>query len=109
VETDLAQRWGSIYVAKLAPCPTSEAGEPAMISRALANLERFSVVGRVENLPAFATDIEGVLGMRPDIPHLNPTPVDASTRPPLTSEVRERVEDLCRPNQAIYDAVVAGI
>ena len=73
------------------------------VDAALDNLRRFAVVGLLEDLNRFASDIAARFGHRPAIPHTNQSPVPASERDQdIDPAIRNRIAELCVADVEIY-------
>lgn len=84
-------------------------GEPS-VERALRTLRRFSVVGVLEELDAFASAFAARYGTSLKVPHFNRNPVSVHVqKQKVTPEIWRRVEEICRPDLELYDAVRAGV
>lgn len=109
IESTRAHDVGCDYVQLLAGTTDEDpaiAREQKTVDLALANLERFSVVGLLEQLDQFVDDFETCFGTRLDILHRNRNPASKKKRrDEITPEIRRRVEEICEPNQVIYDEV----
>ncbi|MEM8598296.1 MAG: hypothetical protein AAGF99_00105 [Bacteroidota bacterium] len=107
IETDRAVAYGRSYVMNLAGgIPLAEAATDAAVEQAIANVERFAVVGVLEDLDTFAADCRARFGLPVEIAHRNKNPRGAGQqREELSPEVMARVEALCAPNRRVYDAV----
>lgn len=113
LETPRAALLGSVQLRHLADVGEEgeplEAGEGAShdaVRRALENLERFAVVGRLEELDGFNDAFEARFGRRLTIPRRNvnrqrPERDEAAGRP----EVLERIRELCGPDRGVYEGV----
>lgn len=74
--------------------------EARAIDLARQNMERFTLIGFLEDLPGFATDFGRHFGVKPRIPHYNKAedkPVD------LTPDQRRRLEVLCAPDIELFE------
>jgi hypothetical protein len=96
VETERAVIYGRMYVRHL-----SESGE---VEEALANLDRFDLVGILERLPDFAEQFQRMFGTPLSLGHRNENPLGAERqREMITPAVRARVEELCEPDMRVYE------
>ncbi|MDP5307515.1 sulfotransferase family 2 domain-containing protein [Paracoccus spongiarum] len=76
--------------------PEDEAGALALARR---NIERFSLIGFLDDLPGFADGFAALFGPRPRIAHYN----KADEAPfAMTDAQRDRLEALCAPDIALY-------
>lgn len=106
--TPAARDYGSDYVRFFARAKDADLRSEAAIADALAGLERFAVVGVLEELERFLADFEAAFGVRPRVPHRNASPAPRARRE-VPAEVRRAVERLCAPNRAVYRAVRARL
>ncbi|MBB4023444.1 MULTISPECIES: sulfotransferase family 2 domain-containing protein [Actibacterium] len=107
LQTDRARRLGASYVEYYSGQPKApDLADPALIKKAIANLrEKFSVVGRLEDLPGFTADLKRELGVRVRVGHENKGRQSKDTRKStITPELMEQVRKLCAPDIAIWDA-----
>lgn len=73
----------------------------AGVSRAIANLERFDVVGILEHPERFKAAMHSELGLRLHLPKRN---VGRHKRKdPISEETRRRIEAMCRHDLVIYN------
>lgn len=86
----------------------SSDGQPT-IQRALEALRRFAVVGVLEDLTGFLDAFQVRFKRRLRVPHFNRSPVPVHVqRQRVTRDVWCRVEEICRPDLELYDAVRSG-
>lgn len=109
LETPRGTALGQDYVCLLTGSGTFGRQEPPeipsteQIDQAKHNLDRFHVVGCLEDLPAFASQLEHRLGIALDIGQKNKNPVSSSKKEQVvTPEIRERIRALCAPNIELY-------
>ena len=105
LNTDRAARMGATYVEYFAGLPKdADIRTDRAIDRAVANLERFDVVGRLGDLDTFTTNIRKRLGFRVRIGHENKSRgADGDIRSQtLTPEQMRKVRDLCAPDIAVW-------
>lgn len=96
IETERAVIYGSMYVRHL-----SASGE---VAEALANLDRFDLVGTLERLPDFAERFQRMFGTPLSVGRRNENPLGAERqREMITPELRARVEELCEPDMRVYE------
>jgi hypothetical protein len=105
LDTDRARRLGATYVEYYAGLPKdADITSPAAVNAAIANLRRFDVVGRLDDLAGFQRDLRSALGVRVSIGHENaarqPRPQRESV---ITPELRQKAIELCAPDRAIWD------
>ena len=77
---------------------------PAAIAKAIHNLEKFKIVGTLEELKGFEAEIRQRYGVKSRIGHLRKSPrpgyLKFSEQP---KEVQERLLELCQPDMLIYE------
>lgn len=108
-DTPRARRLGTVFVRRLGGAAEAayDAGYgttlEADIERACANLDRLACVGVLEHMPEFLDAFAARFGKRLHLRHENPNPVAREDqRRSLTPDVQARIEDLCRPDLAVY-------
>lgn len=104
LETERARQLGSTYSEYFSGLPkdTDFASAPA-VSAAIANLKRFDVVGRLDDLAGFEDKLHKALGARIRIGHENKMRQPSTIKSKLvTPELRKKVEELCAPDLAIW-------
>lgn len=74
--------------------------EEACLALALARLERFSLIGFIDDLPGFLGRFRAMFGVGLDLGHANEARVE---RIGLTPDQRARLEALCRFDRRIHD------
>lgn len=105
LESPAARMYGHDYAFYLGP-GRPETGEPLDVAATIANLDRFEVIGLLEELPRFVHDFERAFGPRLRILHQNRTPAPASARKLAEDpDLRAKVEALCSVNLEVYEAV----
>lgn len=106
--TEAARDYGSDFVRFFARDKEADPSSDAAVRDAVAQLERFDVVGVLEELPSFLEAFRERFGVRLRMPHENSNPVaDPHRRVP--DELRREVERLCAPNRAVYERVRATL
>ncbi|AWX93848.1 hypothetical protein DPM13_14545 [Paracoccus mutanolyticus] len=70
------------------------------MERALRNMERFSLIGFLEDLDGFSRDFAALFGVRPWIPHYNSAGQDKPFA--MTTEQRDRLAALSAPDIELY-------
>lgn len=108
IETEEAKFFGAFYaVAFNGNVSVAEATTQSGINRAIANLEKFSLVGTLENIDRFAEDYRGIFGAELLIPRRNTSVVAQEKQHSLvTPEIRAKVEELCQASTEIYQYVL---
>lgn len=99
---------GAEYAAYFADLPgDADIRTAEAVDRAVVNLRRFDLVGRLDDLQGFALGLRRELGVRLRFGHENrssPRP-DAVRWADLTEAQRDRVKQLCAPDIAIWNAI----
>lgn len=104
LDTESASAYGNDYVRYLSSDKErSEWGSAEAIDDAIENLGNFEVIGVLEEMQRFVADFRGRFGVKLRIEVHNSSPVSRQSRDSqVTPEIRQRIEDLCRPNLAVY-------
>lgn len=104
LESPRAGRLGASYVEffcglpKEADVTTSES-----IDAAISNLRKFDVVGRLDDLNAFATALKEQLGVRLRIGHENKArQPEAAKKQLLTPDIQNEIKKICAPDLALW-------
>ena len=106
LETPAGAAMGHSFITALTNASTGTiTSDPEATEQALARLKLFSLLGTVENLSDFADRFYRKFGARIRIPHINRASPSDNKQKQLPSFIKERVMEICRPNQQIYDAV----
>jgi hypothetical protein len=106
--TERARRMGAEFVEMFADLPNeADIRTPQAISAAVANLQRFDLVGRLEDLDGFSEGLRQVLGIRIRIGHENRTGRGAAkvSGRDLTATQRAAVDQVCAPDIAVWKAL----
>lgn len=102
VETERAQKMGRTYVRRL----TADRKAPDAVETVILTLQRFDVVGVLEEMDALVRDCERVVGERLSVPILNTSPRGERERADeITPAIEAKVRALCAPDLRIYEAV----
>jgi hypothetical protein len=106
--SETGRHLGSDFVHKLTDgIPAEDCASDAAVERALHNIDKFDLVGVIEEIDAFTADFEDAFGFRLDVPHVNKSPVDKRRKKEaITDEIRARVESYCEPDLRIYNYVL---
>jgi hypothetical protein len=88
----------------------SDCRDGDLVQCAITNIDKFDVVGVLEELGAFKRDLSRVLGANINIPvrNTNPTPTKQK-RSEITREIHRKVVEICKPDQQVYDHVVHNL
>ncbi len=83
---------------------------PPAIDKAIANLQQFHLVGALEHLETFAAQFQGLFAVQLQIANKNRSPVTKQKQEQqVSAEVLAKVQELCRPNTAVYDYAVTHL
>ncbi len=104
VKTERAANLGRLFVRFLSgECEIGAAPMPSRIEAAINNLEKFDLVGVLEDLPQFCRAFRQTFGRRLAIDKLNGSPLAAACQHHLiTADIRAQVEELCGPDLQVY-------
>ena len=107
IESSRGRFMGSLITRSLAG---TNCEEESMVARAIENVAKFDVVGVLEDLGKFKSDVRDLLGASIDIPVRNTSPTPAHQRgKEITPEIHRKVVELCQPDQVVYDYVVTNV
>jgi hypothetical protein len=102
-----AVRWGATYVELFRGGlePHDRPVDEGDVEAACTNLDRFSVVGCLEHLPAFASALRAATGLPVTVGRENPGAAPSAAREELLADDRavERIRELCEPDRLVYD------
>ncbi len=80
------------------------------IERAISNLKKFHLVGVLEHLPDFIDQFYTLYKVELKVPRMMKSPVtDDFKATQITPEIRAKVEEMNKPNIAIYNYVVENL
>ncbi|MEM8979249.1 MAG: sulfotransferase family 2 domain-containing protein [Pseudomonadota bacterium] len=105
--TERAKRVGATFVEYYCGRPSQmDICSSAAVERAIANLAHFSVIGDLANLQGFERGIAKELGVKVKIRHENKNTADRKvvSLAGLSESVRAKVEALCAPDLAVWQA-----
>ena len=107
LDTERARRLGATYSEFYSGLPiSSDFASDEAVARAVKNLDKFDVVGRLDDLPEFEERLKATLGVRIRVGYENKMNVgNSEARQSLTPEQMSRVEELCRPDLAVWEHV----
>ncbi|MBT3027055.1 MAG: sulfotransferase family protein [Candidatus Thiodiazotropha sp. (ex Ctena orbiculata)] len=107
INTERAKKLGATYAEFFCGLPKDvDFASDEAIQAALANLKKFDVVGRLDDLPAFAGDIKRELGVKLRIGHENRSRKTSSeVKSVISPEVKRKIEELCRPDIKIWEMI----
>ncbi|MCR9111525.1 sulfotransferase family 2 domain-containing protein [Marivita sp. XM-24bin2] len=107
LESVRAKRMGAIYCEYFSGLPKeADVWNEDASARAISNLQKFDVVGRLDQIDAFTETIEKELGFKIRIGHENKDPKRGSgiRVSDLSRSQLEKVHALCAPDTAVWDA-----
>jgi hypothetical protein len=109
IETEQGRSYGAMYCDYLASLdPQADFATDAAVRAAIANLDKFAVVGFLDDLEGFAAGIRREFGFRPRIGHRNRNEaVPADDQRGLSAALRKRIEAVCAPDLEIFHAARA--
>ncbi|TFL16374.1 sulfotransferase family 2 domain-containing protein [Jannaschia formosa] len=105
--TARARQMGSSYGEYFSGLPSdADFGSAEAVERATQNLAHFSVVGRLEDLDGFRTQLSDALGIRVRIGHENRGRAGSKSLrvDDLSPEIQDEIRRLCAPDIAVYQA-----
>lgn len=110
LETERARRLGASYVEYYCGLgPDADLRSESTIQAAIRNLGKFSVVGSLDDLPAFEMALRRELGVSVRVRQENRSrESEFEKRDVVTPELRQRAAELCGPDLAVWNAFKAG-
>ena len=111
VDSERGRYHGLNYVANLTDLGPGVSWEgDRAIAEAIENVSRFHVVGVLERMDGFIRDCSSLIGTPLVIGHRRKSPKpDGRSREEISPEVLQRIQDVCAPNQRVYEAVLSRI
>jgi hypothetical protein len=105
IESEMGARYGTLFGEFFSGLPSdSDFGSPQAVEAAKRNLDKFAVVGFLDDMPRFEQDLKRELGVSIAIRHQNKSKVQDQTKKKLvTQEIRQRITELCAPDIEIYN------
>lgn len=80
------------------------------ISRAINNLRKFHLIGVLEHLPEFVAQFQSLYEVKLKVPRMMRSPVSKEFKAnQITPEIVAKVEEMNKPNLAIYEYVVNNL
>lgn len=106
LQSERARRIGATYVEYLCGLPKEVPPySDEAIAAAIQNLSRFQVIGRLDQLDRFESDLKRELGVRIRIGHENKGKPVARRKSELENpDLKARIAALCAPDLAIWEA-----
>jgi hypothetical protein len=106
LKTKRAIRSGQTYLNLLANESIKDgSGLENYIQQAVENLEKFSVIGILEDLDSLRQDFKECFGAQLRIPKRNTNPLNKSHQKEIiSSEMKEKICEICQPDIIIYEA-----
>lgn len=95
------QAAGRVYADTFCGDPSLVPGSAEAVDAAVANLRRLAVVGRLDDMSSFGAAVARVTGRPVTIPTRNA----GKAQTDMVAEQQAAIEELCRPDQAVYDAL----
>lgn len=110
LETPRARKVGAIYGEFFAGLPLgADFTNAEAVERAIANLQAFDVVGRLDDLPGFTGALRQKLGLTVKVGHENRKgQVRKTTKLDITPAQHARITEICAPDIAIWNAVAGA-
>jgi hypothetical protein len=108
LNTERASRLGAEYIEMFSDFPIgADLRAQEAISAAIANLRKFDVVGRLDDLSAFSDSLKRELGIRVRIGHENKAhkTKDLIAGSALTDDQRNAVQNICAPDTKVWQAI----
>jgi len=106
VKTDKAALFGRTYPRYLVEGMESM-DDATIVSESIDTLSKFTLVGCLERLDLFASRFEQLFGASLSFGQKNANPLaKAEQQAMITPQIRDRVEELCRPDMEIYEFVL---
>jgi hypothetical protein len=105
LNTERALRLGAEFVECFADLPNdADVRTPQAAAAAIANLRKFDVVGRLDDLPGFGDALRRELGIRVRIGHENRARGGGDTvrAADLTDAQKARLQEVCAPDIAVW-------
>lgn len=108
LDSDRAILMGNTYVRKLTDgIPGLEASQPKAIKQAIENLDKFTLVGVIEELDIFIKNYNSVFAVPLKVKQFNKNPVSkAKQKQKITEQVNKKVREICQPNWEVYQAAL---
>ncbi len=102
IETKQAKSFGRAFVDEITEdLKKSSIDSEELIKIALGRYKRFSILGRLDDLPDFARKFEEKFQHKLDIKYLNRTP-EGRKDARLSDSVMSRIAELCAPDISLY-------
>lgn len=110
LESERGIRQGNAYVLSFTEgLSTAEATSDNAVKIAIENLNKFTLVGILEQLDRFKEDFEERFGVKLLVEQLNKNPLQKSKQQEMISDnIRQRVEEVCQPSLKVYNAMMAA-
>lgn len=108
LESERGIRQGNAYVLSFTEgLSTAESFLDDAVNQAIENLNKFALVGILEELDKFSVDFEENFGVKLFIKQLNKNPLEKSKQEQMISkEIRQKVEEVCQPSLKVYNAIM---
>ena len=100
LQSDLALGHSSVLVRYFSgTSPISQDDAPSYLEIAKANIDKFDIVGIVEEIDTFTRALSEILGVKISLTHDNKA---VSKKPAISDAALKRVKDLCSVDREIY-------
>jgi hypothetical protein len=104
ISTDRATAYGNDYVRQIIGVPNnSTALMDDNIKKSIKILEKFAVVGILEDMENFQIDFKKSFNVQINLLRENKSPVNLQKQPVIADDVMNAIIKLCEPNLAIYN------
>jgi len=103
--TQRAKNLGSLFSIYFSGLPYQQnPSSNDALERAKKNIEKLDVIGFVDDMEDFKSQVQNALNITIRIPHENKARVDQQTRDlTITPKIRSQIEILCSPNMELYE------
>lgn len=111
LKTERAKHFALFYVVAFNDgISLREASSEEAIEQAIANINKFSLVGVLEKIDDFIDGYKQIFNVDLNIPRLNTSVVSKSQQQFLvTDKIKRQVEEMCQPSMRVYEAVLSKI
>jgi len=108
VETKLGASFGRAFVDEVTEDVEKDAiGIEKLTEIAIERYRRFTLVGTIDDIPAFTRRFEEIFSHRLTIKHLNQTPKSPKTSlSKIPDHVRKKIAQLCEPDAYLYRKII---
>jgi hypothetical protein len=108
LDTPRAKQLGSTYSEYYSGLPkNTDFSRQHAVNAAIENLKKFDVVGHLDNLAQFESDVRKVLRVKLRIGHENKMRKSMTKKSTdVTKEVRKKIAEICAPDIAIWESTL---